>query len=141
MADVFSKSKRSEVMSRIRGSGNKETEQVLAKLLRIHSITGWRRQQPVFGKPDFIFQKYKLAIFVDGCFWHMCPRHSNLPATNRDFWKSKLEGNKLRDKNVNKVLRQSGWSIVRIWEHELKMPDRCVLKIQKALLKSMQHKK
>ncbi len=68
MADVFTKAKRSEVMSRIRGRGNKATELALAKLLRRHRITGWRRNQAVFGKPDFIFPKLKLAVFVDGCF-------------------------------------------------------------------------
>ena len=68
MSDVFTKAKRSEVMSRIRGRGNKDTEMALAKLLRANRITGWRRNQPVFGKPDFVFQKFKLALFVDGFF-------------------------------------------------------------------------
>ena len=77
MPDVFTKAKRSEVMSRIRGRGNKDTELALAKLLRRHRITGWRRNQPVFGKPDFVFPKLKLAVFVDGCFWHGCPKHAS----------------------------------------------------------------
>jgi DNA mismatch endonuclease (patch repair protein) len=77
MPDVFTKRKRSEVMSRIRGRGNKETELALAKLLRKHRITGWRRNQAVFGKPDFVFRRQRLAVFVDGCFWHGCPIHSN----------------------------------------------------------------
>lgn len=134
MPDVFTKAKRSEVMSKIRGHGNKETELVLMKLFRQHGIIGWRRHRPVFGKPDFIFPKSKVAVFVDGCFWHACPRHSNLPVNNRAFWQKKLNGNKARDRRVNRTLRGMGWGVVRIWEHELKNPDRClgrvVLKIQ-----------
>ena len=85
MADVFSKSKRSEVMSRIRSRGNQATELALAKLFRRHKITGWRRNQKVFGKPDFIFPKHKLAVFVDGCFWHGCPKHGTQPKGNAAF--------------------------------------------------------
>ena len=77
MADVFSKRKRSEVTSRIRGRGNKDTELALAMLMRRHRISGWRRNQNVFGKPDFVFRKLKLAVFVDECFWHGCPKHCN----------------------------------------------------------------
>ena len=119
MPDVFTKRKRSEMMSRIRGRGNKETELVLATLFRRHRINGWRRNQPVFGKPDFVFPNARLAVFVDGCFWHACPKHSNMPANNRAFWRKKLTGNKARDRVVNKALRRAGWRVVRIWEHEL----------------------
>jgi DNA mismatch endonuclease (patch repair protein) len=130
MPDVFTKTKRSEVMSRIRGSGNKDTELALIKLLRQHHITGWRRNQPVFGKPDFIFPAAKLAIFVDGCFWHACPKHSNMPSNNQVFWKRKLTANKLRDKLVTRTLRSQGWQVLRIWGHDLarnkisKLPSR-----------------
>lgn len=119
MADVFTKAKRSEVMSRIRSSGNKETELAMIKLFRKHKITGWRRHYPVFGKPDFVFPDLKLAVFVDGCFWHGCPKHSNVPRNNRAFWKRKLDANKARDRRVNQVLRQNGWCVIRIWEHDL----------------------
>jgi DNA mismatch endonuclease, patch repair protein len=106
MADVFTKAKRSEVMSRIRGRGNKETELALAKLLRAHGITGWRRHQPLFGKPDFTFRKERVVVFVDGCFWHSCPKHSNMPVNNRLFWRKKLTANALRDRLVTKTLRR-----------------------------------
>ena len=119
MTDVFSKLKRSEIMSRIRSRGNKDTELALAKLLRRHGITGWRRRQPVFGKPDFIFPKYKLTVFVDGCFWHGCPKHATTPKNNRAFWQRKLSANKARDRLVNQTLRRAGWRVLRIWEHEL----------------------
>ncbi len=110
---------RSQMMSRIRGRGNKETEQVLAKLLRHHSIKGWRRHQPVFGKPDFIFSKSRLAVFVDGCFWHGCPKHGTKPKSNRAYWWRKLERNKRRDRLVTRTLRHQGWHVIRIWECSL----------------------
>lgn len=131
MSDVFTKSKRSEVMSRIRGRGNKNTEIALMNLFRRHHITGWRRSQLVFGKPDFIFRVAKLAVFVDGCFWHGCRRHGNTPASNRAFWKKKFATNKERDRRVNHVLRKNGWRVVRIWEHDLsKRGEACIRKIQ-----------
>jgi DNA mismatch endonuclease (patch repair protein) len=136
MPDVFTKAKRSEVMSRIRGHGNKDTELALAKLFRAHGITGWRRRQKHFGKPDFTFRRERVIIFVDGCFWHGCPKHSNLPVNNRPFWKKKLAANSLRDRLVTKTLRAHGWRVIRIWEHDLsKSADGCVKKIKTLLLK------
>lgn len=134
MSDVFTKAKRSEVMSRIRGHGNKDTEVALMKLLRIHRVTGWRRRQPVFGKPDFVFHADRVAIFVDGCFWHGCPRHCNTPSNNRAFWKKKLAANKARDRRVSRELRKLGWRVVRIWEHDLaKRGAACIRRIKTAL--------
>ena len=133
MADVFTKLKRSDVMSRIRGRGNKDTELALVKLLRRNRITGWRRNQKVFGKPDFIFRKSRLALFVDGCFWHGCPKHSTQPKGNRTFWKNKFARNKARDLLVTCTLRAQGWHVLRIWEHELarKNEARLIRRIQK----------
>jgi len=134
MPDVFTKAKRSLVMSRIRGRGNKETELVLAKLLRAHRVTGWRRNQKIFGKPDFVFRKARLVVFVDGCFWHACPKHSSTPVNNRAFWRKKLAANRLRDRQVNRVLRKKGWRVIRIWEHDLaKRSEVCVRRIRAAL--------
>ena len=137
MPDVFTKAKRSQVMSRIRSRGNKDTELALAKLLRRTRIFGWRRNKRVFGKPDFAFSKLKLAIFVDGCFWHCCPKHSSLPEGNRSFWRRKLMANKRRDLLVSRTLRRAGWRVLRIWEHELarKNEKRLVRRIQRALIK------
>ena len=117
--DFLTKEKRSALMSTIRGRGNKDTEIALIKVFRRHHITGWRRNQPVFGKPDFIFPKCKLAIFVDGCFWHGCPKHGTQPSGNRSFWKNKFARNKTRDRLVTRTLRAQGWRVLRIWEHEL----------------------
>ena len=120
MTDVFSKTKRSEVMSRIRSHGNRGTELALIALFRAHGLTGWRRRQAVFGKPDFVFRARKVAVFVDGCFWHGCPRHGTRPKTNASFWSEKIRKNKARDRLVNATLRRSGWKVVRVWEHELR---------------------
>lgn len=132
MADVFTKVKRSEVMSRIRGKGNKDTEVALAKLLRANSITGWRRHYPITGRPDFAFSKQKLAVFVDGCFWHGCPKHGVQPKGNKKFWLTKLEANKARDRKVNRLLRAKGWRVRRIWEHDL-MKSRQVSTVRRVL--------
>jgi len=119
MPDIFTKAKRSQVMSRVRSRGNRTTELALVKLFRERGITGWRRNQKVFGKPDFIFRKARLAIFVDGCFWHGCPRHATFPVTRRAFWLKKFAANQARDRRVNRELRRLGWRVVRIWEHQL----------------------
>ena len=148
MADVFTKVKRSEVMASIRSRGNKATELALVKLFRVHHITGWRRQvalsirssrghetqtdgrqrgKPVRAssrrllrvRPDFVFPRLRLAVFVDGCFWHGCPKHGTQPAGNRAFWRGKFAANKTRDRLVTRTLRKNGWRVLRIWEHEL----------------------
>src|SRR5712671_433926 len=100
MADVFSKKKRSAVMACIRSRGNKGTEMRMIVLLRAHGITGWRRSARVFGRPDFVFHRERVALFVDGCFWHGCPRHATMPANNRAFWRAKLARNAARDRTV-----------------------------------------
>lgn len=133
MPDVFTKEKRSEVMSRIKGKGNKDTELAMIKILRKYHLAGWRRNQVVMGRPDFIFPKQKVALFVDGCFWHGCPKHSNIPQNNREFWEKKLLGNMDRDKLVSRELRKVGWKVVRVWEHELSNSDRVVKRILAAL--------
>jgi DNA mismatch endonuclease (patch repair protein) len=134
MPDVFTKAKRSEVMSRIRSRGNKDTELALAKLFRRNKITGWRRHiqistsprpspqrgEGVRVRPDFVFRQARLAIFVDGCFWHGCPKHGTQPAGNRSFWKKKFARNQTRDRLVNRALRRAGWRVLRIWEHALR---------------------
>jgi DNA mismatch endonuclease, patch repair protein len=114
-------------MSRIRGTGNRATELKLISFFRQYSITGWRRHQALPGRPDFVFPKKHVAIFVDGCFWHCCPKHWSLPVTNRLFWQRKLERNKSRDKAVNLDLRKRGWQVLRIWQHELKQKNEAIL--------------
>jgi DNA mismatch endonuclease, patch repair protein len=136
--DIFSKRGRSKLMAKVRGHGNRSTEVRLAKLFRQNKITGWRRNQSIFGKPDFIFPKLKLAIFVDGCFWHGCPKHETKPKNNRAFWRRKFARNKRRDLLVTRSLRKSGWRVLRIWEHELakKNQPRLMRRIQRILIRT-----
>ncbi len=116
MPDVFTKEKRSAVMALIRSRGNRDTELRMIALFREHGITGWRRNARVFGKPDFVFRAAKVAVFVDGCFWHGCPRHATMPASNRVFWEAKLARNAARDREVTRALRKAGWRVLRVWE-------------------------
>ena len=129
MPDIFTKAKRSAVMARIRSRGNQATEVALVRVLRALGITGWRRHMQIrnsgFGirnfkvRPDFVFPKLRLALFVDGCFWHGCPRHGTKPKGNAAFWRKKFAANQARDRLVTRTLRRAGWRVVRIWEHEL----------------------
>ncbi len=133
MADVFSKRKRSQVMSAIRSKGNKDTEIRLAAIFRAHKITGWRRSQNLLGKPDFVFRRERLAVFVDGCFWHGCPKHGRKPDSNRDYWLPKLERNRKRDAEAGRALRKKGWHVLRIWEHDLRREEWVAGRVRRAL--------
>ena len=134
MADVFPRHKRSEIMAKVRSRRNRSTELALASAFRIAGITGWRRHLPLPGSPDFAFPANKLAIFVDGCFWHGCPKHGTMPKTNKEFWGNKITANKRRDRKVDTLLRLRGWRVVRIWEHDTRRQlDRAVRRVEKAL--------
>ena len=131
MTDVHTKEQRSRNMAAIKSRGNESTEMTMARLLRQKNITGWRRHYKIDGRPDFIFKKNKIAVFIDGCFWHGCKRCYKQPKTNGKFWNSKIEENKHRDRKVNKLLKQKNWRAVRIWEHELKeKPDYAIKRVQ-----------
>jgi DNA mismatch endonuclease, patch repair protein len=123
MVDVFSKKKRSQVMAAIRSHGNKDTELKLASILRAHGIKGWRRQQKLPGKPDFVFRKQRLAVFVDGCFWHGCRWHCRMPQTHRKYWQRKIARNSARDRATTRLLRATGWRVLRLWGHALRKSD------------------
>lgn len=133
MADVFTTEKRSEIMSKIRGKGNRSTELRLITLMRRARIVGWRRHYPLLGKPDFVFPQHRLAVFVDGCFWHLCPHCADAPANNAEYWRTKLEGNRTRDRKVDCALQSIGWKPIRIWEHELRDADRVLRRLDAAL--------
>jgi DNA mismatch endonuclease (patch repair protein) len=124
-------------MAAIRSSGNRDTELKLVALFKIHGITGWRRKQRVFGKPDFIFRRQKVAVFVDGCFWHGCPKHCRKPSTNRFYWLSKLRRNQERDIVVKRALSKTGWIVLRLWEHDLKNGPRTAQRITKSLNRNL----
>jgi DNA mismatch endonuclease (patch repair protein) len=133
MADVFTTRKRSEIMSRVKGRGNLATELFLVRLFREHGLVGWRRNARLFGKPDFVFPAYRVAVFVDGCFWHGCPLHGSVPKTNRAFWRAKLRRNIDRDRLVNRTLKTLGWKTLRLWQHDLRHRRRVVRRIQASL--------
>jgi DNA mismatch endonuclease, patch repair protein len=121
-------------MSRVRAHGNKSTEIALAVLFRQNSVTGWCRHAHLVGKPDFVFRERRVAVFVDGCFWHGCPKHASLPASNRSFWRKKIAANRARDRLVNRTLRKEAWRVVRIWEHALgRRNEACIRRIKAAL--------
>jgi DNA mismatch endonuclease, patch repair protein len=133
MADVFTKKQRSKCMAAVRSRGNKATELRLAAILRRARISGWRRHAPVAGHPDFVFWRERVAVFVDGCFWHGCPSHCRMPQDNRDYWRRKIGGNASRDTRTNRLLRTRGWRVVRIWAHSLEAPRAVVRRISSAL--------
>ena len=118
--DKFSKAERSRIMACVKSKNTKSTELKFIAFLKENGITGWRRNYPLIGKPDFVFPRLKIAVFIDGCFWHGCPHHCRKPSSNKDYWNLKIEKNKARDKKVTNELRLNNWKVIRIWEHELK---------------------
>jgi DNA mismatch endonuclease (patch repair protein) len=119
--DPLSKEQRSTLMSKIRARGNQSTEMVVERILLANGLRGWvKHPKSVFGAPDFYFQQYKLAVFVDGCFWHGCPKcNRRTPRTRSNFWRGKIAQNCRRDERVRRKLRREGLHTIRIWEHEL----------------------
>jgi DNA mismatch endonuclease, patch repair protein len=136
MADVFTKTQRSLIMGRIRGRDNATTELRVAGLLRAAKISGWRRHSLIFGKPDFVFRTAKVALFVDGCFWHGCPRCYYVPKSSAAFWKAKVQRNMLRDRKVSRQLRKNGWKVTRVWECRLETPARFLNRLRTLVLNS-----
>lgn len=136
MADIYDAKKRSEVMRRVKSSNNKSTELKLIELFKQHGIKGWRRHYPVKGHPDFVFQKEKVAVFVDGCFWHGHDCRNTHPVNNQDYWQKKRKQNIKHDQEVTALFKSRGWTVLRIWECELKKKniDNTVEKIKQALV-------
>lgn len=134
--DRISRQVRSKVMSAVHGQGT-QLEDQLAQLLKKNKLLHFKRNPPgVYGNPDFVFQKQCVAIFVDSCFWHGCHWHCRMPASNRTYWQNKLERNRVRDRQVNRVLKREGWLVIRIWEHQLDDDEKfskIVTRIKKAL--------
>jgi DNA mismatch endonuclease (patch repair protein) len=134
MADIYTRAERSALMTKVRGRGNLTTEEALARLLRAQGWSGWRRQRSIGGRirdgqrfqvrADFVFAARRLAVFVDGCFWHGCPRHGTRPRGNAAFWRAKFRRNQARDRRDTLRLRREGWQVLRLWEHELRAKAR-----------------
>ena len=120
MADVFDPQKRSNVMRQIKSKKNKSTEIRLIEIFNKNNVTGWKRNYPVRGHPDFVFLKCRIAVFVDGCFWHGHDCRNTRPETNKEFWQKKRERNIKHDQEITELFEKRGWTVVRIWECELK---------------------
>ncbi len=147
VCDFLSKSGRSEIMSRIRGRGNERTERALIRVFRDNGINGWRRHQSIkfetkglrkrlasdgtvfkpVVRPDFCFPNSKVAVFVDGCFWHGCPKCYRRPKSRKRFWSAKVLRNRERDAFQTWQLKRKGWNVIRIWEHQLQ--SKSILKL------------
>lgn len=133
MADLHTKEQRSYNMSHIKG---KDTmlEVKFRKKLFSKGLRGYRLNYKLIGKPDLAFPKKKIVVFIDGCFWHKCPKCFKSPESNKDFWTKKIDGNLERDKKVNHILKENGWTVIRIWQHEIfEDTDKCCEKVIKYL--------
>lgn len=119
MTDVLTPEQRRKNMSHIHGK-NTKPELKLRKLLWAEGIRGYRVHYNLPGKPDIVFTRKKIAVFVDGCFWHKCPVCFKPPATNEIFWNEKLQKNVERDQKVTSELESRGWTVLRFWEHEIR---------------------
>ena len=114
-------------MSKVLSKNNKSTEIKLISFFKDNNITGWRRNYPVKGHPDFVFLDKKIAVFVDGCFWHGHDCRNTRPTSNADYWNKKRERNIQHDKEITSLFERRGWSVIRIWECELKKKNEEIL--------------
>ena len=121
-SDPLTPAERSERMARVRGRGNRSTEGRVEAVLIAEGITGWEKHPcDVPGRPDFYFPAQRLALFVDGCFWHACPTcDRRVPVNRREFWREKIEGNRRRDARKRRQLWAQGYHVMRVWEHDLR---------------------
>jgi DNA mismatch endonuclease, patch repair protein len=120
-------------MKAVRSSGNLSTELAAIRLFRKLKITGWRRNSSLQGKPDFVFSNSRTVVFIDGCFWHGCPKCYRAPKSNEAYWQAKIRRNCIRDATVDSELKKQGWKVVRIWEHSFKDGS----KLEKLLLREL----
>jgi len=130
--DVLTEEQRRRCMAANKGKNTKPELKLRKKLWSL----GYRYRigHGLPGKPDIVFVSRRLVIFVDGCFWHHCPLHFQMPKANRDFWERKIARNVARDAQVNEQLAAAGWHVIRIWEHELRQGvDGVVIRIQQVI--------
>lgn len=141
MVDVFNKEKRSDIMSKVR-SRNTKPEMTLRKALFKAGVRGYRLSVKLPGSPDIVFPRLRIAVFVDGCFWHGCPLCYTEPENNAEFWRRKIIENRERDERVNKALIEMGWEPIRFWEHSIEKDLlKCVLTIQEIIHSRLSTKK
>ena len=117
--DMFSPEERSWIMSRVRGKGT-SLERKLEHALADAGLEYEKNASDLPGKPDFVFRSAKIAVFVDGCFWHGCPEHCRMPKTRADYWPRKIAKNRERAQAQAQMLAEIGWKCLRLWEHQVK---------------------
>ena len=134
MADIYSKSKRSQIMASVK-SRRTGPEEKVAKILRKLKIKFRRNVKSLPGKPDFVVKSACSIIFVHGCFWHghnNC-QYAKTPKTNKKFWRQKVTSNKRRDRRNYRILREAGWHIITVWQCRLKIPNQVERRLLKIL--------
>ncbi|MYC81784.1 MAG: very short patch repair endonuclease [Acidobacteria bacterium] len=126
---------RSGAMASVKGKGNRTTERRLRMALIRARIRGWKLDaKGLKGRPDIYFPRAGVVVFTDGCFWHGCEKCGHFPKVNAGFWRTKILRNKERDALTTQHLRQQGYVVIRIWEHELRADlDGCVDQIRKSV--------
>jgi len=134
LADVHTAEQRRRNMQAVRSRDTKQ-ELRLRGALWSAGLTGYRvNLRCVIGTPDVVYTRWRVAVFVDGCFWHACPQCYREPASNVPFWTAKIEGNRRRDALVNEKLAAEGWLVIRLWEHEVRDDvQACVGRVRNAL--------
>jgi DNA mismatch endonuclease (patch repair protein) len=137
MADVFTEKKRSEIMSKIRSKNTKlETSfcKLISKTLYQKGLRYRKHYKKLVGNPDIVFVNRKLAVFIDGDFWHGYNFKKIKNRLPKKYWRQKIQNNIKRDKKINRELKNKGWTVVRIWEHEIKkFPAKALNKVIHAL--------
>ncbi|MCU7937491.1 MAG: very short patch repair endonuclease [Candidatus Thiodiazotropha sp. (ex Dulcina madagascariensis)] len=132
MVDVLTKTQRKKCMGAIRGKDTKPELQLRKSLWR--KGLRYRVHCKLTGRPDIVFPRAHVAVFVDGCFWHGCPEHFQQPNTNATFWRDKIRQNMKRDQKVTKLLKKDGWTVLRFWEHDIcNSLDECLQKVLSTL--------
>ena len=127
MTDVLTEEQRRLNMSRIRARDTGPELRLRRELFKM-GVRGYRLNCRLAGKPDLVFIRKRLAVFIDGCFWHKCPKHCRMPSSNKEM--NKIDRNVKRDDEVNAKLKEAGWRVLRFWEHEIREnPEKVVLKI------------
>jgi DNA mismatch endonuclease (patch repair protein) len=106
------------------------TESTFSHMLNRYKITGWIRQGKLPGRPDFVFPRRQVAVFIDGDFWHGHPSKFRLPASNSAYWQSRIESTRRRDSAVTAKLKKMGWAVVRIWESSLRDEEAVIAKLK-----------
>ncbi|HBY58790.1 MAG TPA: very short patch repair endonuclease [Solibacterales bacterium] len=131
--DTVTPDVRSSVMAKVKSKGNRSTEWRLRSALIRAGISGWTLRSDLPGTPDFVFASARLVVFVDGCFWHGCPKCKRTPSSNTEYWGAKIAGNRKRDRAIALLLEGQGWKVVRLWEHQLIKMRAIIKRISNAL--------